>query len=281
MAKTRTVPRGGDYTWPIVSFLALYLCGALSVIGFDALSVDLTALQSTADMLGMFQSDSPSADSASAPASPRTPPEMSQEPSIVAPSPMLMESTAKIPIVDRKELKFIFVTQTGGDVVKEMATIPPHRFGRSPEEPGYRFFEDFRHVSAARRRKYDWFFVVRDPVDRFLSWYACCSKAVDHTVEEFNDWLQKNLRSGTKGAFTRMTDYVDPDYAVLQHVIRFENLETDLRHLLPFYNFSLAMFPAEAKEVLRFGRQDISEETMNFIRTYYMGDFVSFNYSVP
>ncbi|OLQ02780.1 Adenylate cyclase 1 [Symbiodinium microadriaticum] len=272
---------GGDCLWSVCSFLTLYLCGVLSVIGYDSLGIDLPALQSTSDMLGMLQSDSPS-DSASHPPAPAAESAAPVEPVSLStpwsPSPLLLESSRKIPRVGRKELKFIN-SQIGGNLIKEMVTTPPHKFGRDPAEPGAHFFEAFRHLSQERRRKYDWFFVVREPVDRFLAFYACCSRAANHTVREFNDWLQSQLRAATnKGGFSRLTDYMDPDFAVLQHVIHFENLATDLRHLLPLYNFSLDKLPMQPPEGRRFVRQDISEETMGFIRTYYMGDFVHFGY---
>ncbi|CAE7663721.1 cya1 [Symbiodinium pilosum] len=78
-----------------------------------------------------------------------------------------------------------------------------------------------------------------------------------------------------------MTDFLDPDADVLQHMVYFENLEADLNHLLPLYNYSVATMPQVQPDALRYGRQDISEETMNFIRTYYRGDFVNFGYPDP
>jgi len=285
MAIRRTAPGSADYCWSVCSFLTLYICGVLSVIGYNSLGIDLPALQSASDMLGMLQSDSPFADSAWHPPAPAAasaaPVEPVTLPTPSSPSPQLLESSRKIPSEGRKKLKFIN-SQIGGNLIKEMLTTPPHKFGRDPAEPGMHFFEPFRHLSQGRRRKYDWFFVVREPVDRFLAFYACCSRAVNHTVRDFNEWLQSQLRAATnKGAFSRLTDYMDADFAVLQHVIHFENLAADLRHLLPLYNFSLDELPTPPPEIRRFVRQDISEETMGFIRTYYMGDFVNFGYPVP
>jgi hypothetical protein len=83
-----------------------------------------------------------------------------------------------------------------------------------------------------------------------------------------------------------MSDYLDPDPSVTQHIIRFENFEADLRHVLGLYNITLdkkyKKIPKRNNGQKRFfGRKNMSEETLAHIRYFYASDFLNFGYPMP
>eukprot|EP00438_Fugacium_kawagutii_P020737 Skav225293 [mRNA] locus=scaffold4099:379953:380438:+ [translate_table: standard] len=148
----------------------------------------------------------------------------------------------------------------------------------------------FRLLPETKRRQYDWFLIVRDPVDRFVSEYHCGFEGVNymqarfHTNKDFNEWLQKRLRRGetSGGHFIPLSDYLDPDPLVTQHIIRFENLDADLRYVLGLYNITLGKIPKRNNGQKRFfSRKNMSEETLMHIRYFYAQDFLNFGYTMP
>jgi hypothetical protein len=73
---------------------------------------------------------------------------------------------------------------------------------------------------------------------------------------------------------------------VTQHIIRFENFEADLRHVLGLYNITLdkkyKKIPKRNNGQKRFfGRKNMSEETLAHIRYFYASDFLNFGYPMP
>lgn len=191
-------------------------------------------------------------------------------------------------------LKFIHISKTGGTSIEELGNKLPEKLGWGAYDRKFYGYQHnrFRSFPAEKRRLYDWFLVVRNPIDRFVSEYHCGFEGVNymqarfHTNKDFNDWLQVRLRQGQTpgGHFIPQSDYLDPDPEVTQHIIKFENMDADLRHVLSLYNIS---YP-EKKLAKRnngqkrfFSRKNITEETMGYIRFYYSGDFLNFGYPMP
>ena len=209
-------------------------------------------------------------------------------------SPNLLNAKSRISHPGPHGLKFIHISKTGGTTVEEIGQRLPDKLNWGMfDRPFYGYQHNrFRHLPVNKRRQYDWFLIVRDPVDRFVSEYHCGLEGVNymiarnHSNADFNNWLQQRLRKGetSGGHFIPMSDYLDPDPLVIQHIIRFENLEADLRHVLGLYNISLQnrKIPKRNNGQKRFfSRQNMSQETLAHIRYFYAGDFVNFGYPMP
>ena len=164
-------------------------------------------------------------------------------------SPNLVNAEARIQHPGPYGLKFIHISKTGGTTVEEIGQRLPEKLNWGMYDRSFYGYQHnrFRHLAVKKRRQYDWFLIVRDPIDRFVSEYHCGLEGVNymtaryHTDKDFNDWLQLRLRKGetSGGHFIPMSDYLDPDPSVTQHIIRFENFEADLRHVLGLYNITL------------------------------------------
>ncbi|CAK9028424.1 unnamed protein product [Durusdinium trenchii] len=207
-------------------------------------------------------------------------------------SPHLLNASSRVLHPGPFGLKFIHISKTGGTTVEEIGNqIRPDKLAWGMyDRPFYGYQHNkFRHFPAEKRRKYDWFLVVRDPVERFVSEYHCGFEGVNymqarfHTEKDFNDWLQQRLRKGgtAGGHFIPQVDYLDPDPLVTQHIIKFENFEADLRYVLGLYNISFKKLAKRNNGQKRlFSRRNISAETMGYIRSYFAGDFVNFGYDM-
>ncbi|CAE7579832.1 fadB [Symbiodinium natans] len=215
-----------------------------------------------------------------------------KEPKDPQPSPQLLKSALRVRHSGPQGLKFIHISKTGGTSIEELGIHLPeqlHWGAWDRAEYGYQHGA-FRFFPPAKRQKYDWFLVSRNPVDRFVSEYHCGFEGVNymqsrfHTQKDFNDWIQGRLRQGGTpgGHFIMMTDYLDADPNVTQHIVRFENLDADLRFVLGLYNITLKRLRHDNGGGKRmFTKRNISNETLAYIRAYYAADFVNFGYPLP
>lgn len=208
------------------------------------------------------------------------------------PSPELLKSALRMRHPGPHGLKFIHISKTGGTSIEQLGINLPEqlRWGAwDREEYGYQHGA-FRFFPAAKRGKYDWFLVSRNPVDRFVSEYHCGFEGVNymqsrfHSEEDFNHWIQGRVRQGGTpgGHFITMTDYLDADPNVTQHIVRYENLNADLRFVLGLYNITFKRLRHDNGGGKRmFRRGNVSNETLAYIRAYYAADFVNFGYPLP
>ncbi|CAE7218118.1 fadB [Symbiodinium microadriaticum] len=208
------------------------------------------------------------------------------------PSPELLKSALRVRHPGPHGLKFIHISKTGGTSIEQLGINLPEqlRWGAwDREEYGYQHGA-FRFFPATKREKYDWFLVSRNPVDRFVSEYHCGFEGVNymqsrfHTEKDFNHWIQGRVRQGGTpgGHFITMTDYLDADPNVTQHIVRYENLNADLRFVLGLYNITFKRLRHDnggGKRMFRKG--NVSNETLAYIRAYYAADFVNFGYPLP
>ena len=113
--------------------------------------------------------------------------------------------------------------------------------------------QPFARLSAEARNRYDWFMVVRHPVERIVSqcmWLL--SKRLGQVSEaDINQFLQGVL-NGTEPLDAAEAQSIRPmmdqvDTSVVQHIVRYERLK-DLPKLLEFYNLSVEALP-EVPEV--------------------------------
>ena len=291
--------------WTLLHFVLAYISGLFTMMLFNtftdcsygtlaryasisSLSVRDEEFQSSGGVQNLQKpivSDNQSKQDAQAPAT---------EPASSPVSPSLQNARARIRHPGPQGLKFIHISKTGGTTVEEIGQkVRPEKVNWGMyDRPFYGYQHNrFRHLSASKRRQYDWFLIVRNPIDRFISEYHCGLEGVNymtarhHTNKDFNDWLQVRLRKGETngGHFIPMSDYLDPDPSVVQHIMRFENFEADLRHVLGLYNIAWnKTIPKRNNGQKRFfSRKNMSEETLAAIRYFYAGDFLNFGYPMP
>ncbi|CAL1164223.1 unnamed protein product [Cladocopium goreaui] len=119
----------------------------------------------------------------------------------------------------RKELKFIHITKTGGTAIEDWAKGRGLRWGRFHSEygarglPGSPWHHPFPKLPSSLRHRYDWFLVVRDPVERIVSEYYCpftgTKTPKTDTEDVFNKFVQSSL-DGSRwihpGSFQAMSE---------------------------------------------------------------------------
>ncbi|CAE7941059.1 unnamed protein product [Symbiodinium necroappetens] len=196
----------------------------------------------------------------------------------------------------RKTLKFIHITKTGGTAIEQWGKEHGHRWGmyhkeykvpgRYPPAPWHHFFPE---LDAELRHRYDWFMVVRDPVDRVISEYYCpwagSPSVKTDTVQDFNRFILRGLRDKQMWAtyhWALMSSYLDS--TSVQHVLKNENLESDFGKLLRIYGIPFDRLYRTNKARVgghKFGREHLWQETILQICETYADDFEAFNYSMP
>jgi len=211
-------------------------------------------------------------------------------PTAPAPAPPLRAQPS------RKILKFIHITKTGGTAIEKWGKEHGHLWGmyhkeykvpgRYPPAPWHHFFPE---LDAELRHRYDWFMVVRDPVDRAISEYYCpwagSSSVKTDTVQDFNRFILRGLRDKQMWAtyhWALMSSYLDS--TSVQHVLKNENLESDFGKLLRMYGIPFDQLYRTNKARVgghQFGREHLWQETILQICETYADDFEAFNYSMP
>lgn len=191
----------------------------------------------------------------------------------------------------RKELKFIHITKTGGTAIEDWAKAHGLRWGRfhseyrAPGRPGSPWHHPFPKLPSSLRHRYDWFMVVRDPVERIVSEYYCpwtgTKTPETDTEDAFNKFVQRSL-DGSRflhpGSFQAMSDHLDR--SSVQHVLHFESLALDLARLLPSYGISFNGLPRKNVAVgQKFNSSNLWPKTLKMIRAKYAADFENFNYT--
>ena len=180
----------------------------------------------------------------------------------------------------RKTLKFIHITKTGGTAIEQWGKEHGHRWGmyhkeykvpgRYPPAPWHHFFPE---LDAELRHRYDWFMVVRDPVDRVISEYYCpwagSPSVKTDTVQDFNRFILRGLRDKQMWAtyhWALMSSYLDS--TSVQHVLKNENLESDFGKLLRIYGIPFDRLYRTNKARVgghKFGREHLWQEMLGFL----------------
>lgn len=191
----------------------------------------------------------------------------------------------------RKELKFIHITKTGGTAIEDWAKAHGLHWGRfhseyrAPGRPGSPWHHPFPLLPSSLRHRYDWFMVVRDPVERIVSEYYCpwtgTKSPETDTEDAFNKFVQSSLdgsRVLQPGSFQTMSDYLDP--SSVQHILHFETLGLELVRLLRAYNISFDGMPRKnVAKGQKFNSSNLWPQTLKMIRAKYAADFENFKYT--
>jgi hypothetical protein len=134
------------------------------------------------------------------------------------------------------------------------------------------------------------FCVVRNPFYRMLSAYY--DRWEGYTGPNGNDpktlntFIQKMAAKESKRISSLpQVDYVyDQDKKVVDHILKFENLDEDFNDLMALYNLTSVALEAKPYNKRKSGAllsvRDLTEKTVSMIRDHFKLDFERFNYSL-
>ena len=161
---------------------------------------------------------------------------------------------------ERKELKFIHITKTGGSAIEKLGRAHGLDWGMFHAEYGW-WHGPFASKPTWLKQKYHWFMVVRNPFDRLISEFHCVYGGVGNRVHQhdkvtFNSHLRKKMymvlyhprhilawvytmlglqdpNLDRRGHWVQQYRSVDREACV--HILRFESLADDFNWLMKEY----------------------------------------------
>jgi hypothetical protein len=197
------------------------------------------------------------------------------------------EDSTKIEIPIQKscknKLKYIPITRIANKYIYDIATTLNLKWGEHHNEYGSPF-ETF--INKEQNLKNN---------SRILSEYNFLKKSIyinkKHTVEEFNSIIGKwinNIENGIENHpkfgkilgdhFTEQYKYYDTQ--IKPHIIKYENIQEEMKSLLQEYNFNINLQRFNIENDYLFGFDDISTENLNLINRVYKKDFELFEYTI-
>ena len=190
---------------------------------------------------------------------------------------------------NKKELKFIHITKNAGTYIEDTAKKSNILFGRHHKE--YRFWHKiFPNINKNIKDKYDWFMIVRNPYTRILSEYYCQwggigEKNINHNKKEMNNYLINKIKNRSKVGdhYTEQYKYLDTNYNI--HIIKYENLITELRQLYKKYDLNIELTDKkinsskEKTTIRKFTTKDFNNDLITLINSVYKKDFELFGYN--
>lgn len=214
-------------------------------------------------------------------------------------------------IIDKKELKFIHITKTGGTSIEDAGLAAGVKWGMNDKE--YEWHHGvFPLKNAAYKKKYDWFTVVRNPYSRIVSEFHCewggvGFNASNYTKQEFNQFLLRKMVAEEKLFFscgknmnphhiaTRgcLGNHYTEQYKYIQfsphynfHILHYENLAKEFADLMKLYNLtSVTLSNASSTGGAYtnghdrvFTEQDLEPWTKKYINEKYRLDLIMFGY---
>lgn len=145
--------------------------------------------------------------------------------------------------------------------------------------------------------QYDWFMVVRNPYERFVSlynWFSMQQK-MGQTMRQnmgqdiwstmrINEYLHNGFehiklkRTCVGCHFTEQYRYLDPKCHI--RVLRYENLEKEFNQLMKEYEYNIVLNTKQNVSIKITSLTDLTLETIESINSIYEKDFTTFHYEM-
>ena len=186
-----------------------------------------------------------------------------------------------------KPPRLIHISKTGGQAIATVALEQANlRWGMFDEEYGCGM-SCHRLLSNIQKKdiidKHDWFMVVRNPYERFVSqynWHATWRKE----QIGINEYLCREIAlidsdMNKKGyQFTEQYRYLEEQYNI--KVLRFENLEEEFNQLMKEHGYNIVLNKKVNVSTKLACLVDLAPTTIDLINTVYEKDFTTFGYEM-
>ena len=186
-----------------------------------------------------------------------------------------------------KPPRLIHISKTGGQAISTVALEQANlRWGMFDEEYGcgmschHLLSNVFKKDIIA---KHDWFMVVRNPYERFISQYNWHVKWRKEEIG-INEYLCREIaligsEMNKKGyQFTEQYRYLEEQYNI--KVLRFENLEEEFNQLMKEHGYSIVLNKKVNVSTKMACLADLTPTTIDLINTMYEKDFTIFGYEM-
>jgi Sulfotransferase family len=222
-----------------------------------------------------------------------------------SPPPTDSEASSQATIGEKKRIpsiKFVHITKTGGTSIVEVGKSHGMMWGQYDTDiKNCRTLVEvspaFWHIPIRLFEKNPYnqehvlFTVVRNPYQRIVSecfckWGGRFKKNKNKpfgTAEEFNDYITDRVSVCEDNDYFHFT----PQYfythdadgrQVVDHILRFENLETEFNELMAHYGLNIPLNIQENSSIKSFSVADISRGNLDLINEKYFQDFTRFGY---
>jgi len=192
------------------------------------------------------------------------------------------------------KLKFIHIPKNAGTSIEDFGFFLGAKWGRvdrnyiSSINPSY-FWHSPLTQTGDIYSNHDKFCIVRNPYKRLLSVVYCkLRKYIPSTAEEFNLDIVNSIERYKADPFNHGLSHWIPQHEfvysdgkkIVDHILRIENLDSELHDLLSSYGVEnrMTIHSNKSDKEKRFGISDLYPETLQLFNETYSKDFEYFEY---